>query len=222
MTNRNSSPVSSNQHDVHHELVSRVRHHASSAYQRPIASHSHAAFELSDARVRDHGGPVILDSGCGTAESTRKLAQSFPCHLVIGIDKSHVRLSRNRDQMRPENLHIVRANCIDFWRLACAARWPIERHYLLYPNPWPKAKHLNRRWHGHPVFRSLLALGGILELRSNWEIYVTEFAVALRALGFDCSGPSDYFPSDAISQFERKYRTSGHRLFQLTSCLRAS
>ena len=222
MTRNKSSLVRSNQQDVHRELVSRVLHHANSDYRRPIASHSRAAFEVSNALVRAHGGPIILDSGCGTADSTRILARSFPNSLVIGIDKSLVRLGRIADENPPENLQIVRANCIDFWRLASVAGWPVERHYLLYPNPWPKGKHLQRRWHAHPVFPSLVALGGTLELRSNWKIYVAEFALALDTLGFEYCGPRKYEASDALTPFERKYRASGHRLYQLQSCLTKS
>jgi tRNA (guanine-N7-)-methyltransferase len=215
----NSSPVSSNQGDVHRELVSRVRRHARTLYRRPIASHSKICFDQCAARIDAHGGPIILDSGCGTGESTRILAHTFPSRIVIGLDKSRVRLSQPLGQKLPKNLCLVRANCVDFWRLASAANWSIERHYLLYPHPWPKAKHLQRRWHGHPVFSSLVALGGCLELRSNWEIYVREFALALQTLGFASCGPSRYVPDDPVSPFERKYDASEHRIYRLTSRL---
>ena len=53
---------------------------------------------------------------------------------------------------------------------------------FLYPNPWPKKKHLGRRWHGAPVFPALVKLGGELEMRSNWQTYLDEFALALACL----------------------------------------
>ena len=61
--------------------------------------------------------------------------------------------------------------------LAPAARADIclARHYVLYPNPWPKIGHLARRWHGHAVFPDLLALGGVFECRSNWRIYIEKW-----------------------------------------------
>ena len=77
---------------------------------------------------------------------------------------------------------MLQANLIDFWRLSVQTEWRLQKHYLLYPNPWPKKKHLQRRWHGHPVFPSILELGGELELRTNWKIYADEFNQAVNLL----------------------------------------
>ena len=30
---------------------------------------------------------------------------------------------------------LVRANCIDFWRLVWESDLPVESHFILYPNP---------------------------------------------------------------------------------------
>lgn len=38
--------------------------------------------------------------------------------------------------------------------------------------------HTKRRWHGHPVFPILVALGGQIEVRASWEGYLKEFRVA--------------------------------------------
>jgi hypothetical protein len=46
----------------------------------------------------------------------------------------------------------VRADLVDYWRLLAEAGIGLARHYILYPNPWPKIGHLARRWHAHPVF----------------------------------------------------------------------
>ena len=214
-----SRNVTSNQDDVHQDLVEVVRKHQCSHYRRPIASFSEAPFVQADDIVRAHGGPVILDSGCGTGESSFFLAASNPEHLVIAIDKSAVRIGRGDEPGSVDNLHIIRGNCIDFWRLAAQANWPIERHFLLYPTPWPKAHHLLRRWHGHPVFSALLELGGMLELRSNWAIYINEFALALATAGVCCDELGPFRPTKAITAFERKYLANNHELFCLIAQL---
>ena len=137
--------------------------------------------------------------------------------LAGDIDKSAVRLARA--PKLPENARIVRAELSDFWRLAHAAAWRVRHHYLLYPNPWPKPAHLQRRWHGHPVFPQLLALGGRLELRSNFGLYVEEFSRALKLAGVVDVKVVSFPVEHAISPFERKYARSGHELFQLTAQL---
>jgi len=91
---------------------------------------------------------------------------------------------------------------------------PPVRHYLLYPNPWPKIGQLARRWHGHPVFPTIVALGGELECRSNWRIYIEEFALALTQLSGQPLQCEAYAPASPITPFEKKYLASGHELWR--------
>lgn len=63
------------------------------------------------------------------------------------------------------NAILLRAELSDFFSLvAYKSDWIVRSHYLLYPNPYPKAKHLKRRWHGHPIFPVMLTLGKYLRL----------------------------------------------------------
>jgi len=176
------------------------------------------AFDDLQAIVSAERRPLVLDSGCGTGESTRRLAKAFPDVLVIGVDKSAARLGRTgatRFPFRDGNAVWLRADLATFWRLALTAGWRLQRHYLLYPNPWPKPGQLQRRWHGHPVFADLLALGGRLELRTNWSIYAAEFAAAIAALTGQAITPCTVPPGEALSPFELKYRASGHALYSV-------
>lgn len=164
------------------------------------------------------GAPVVLDSGCGTGGSSQRLAEMFPQCLVIGVDQSLARLSKSGAGSgfhQNGNCVLLRAELSTFWRLLLAADVQVERHYLLYPNPWPKAAHLKRRWHGHPVFPSLLNLGGAIELRCNWEIYAMEFAQAINlATGADLQ-VGKIEPESGISLFEQKYQERGQTLYSV-------
>ena len=96
----------------------------------------------------------------------------------------------------------------------------VARHCIFYPNPWPKAEHLGRRWHGHPRFADLLRLGGRLELRTNWPVYAQEFAHALQVAGHAATlGVVAAPEAEPISPFERKYALSGHTLWLLQAQL---
>jgi tRNA (guanine-N7-)-methyltransferase len=170
--------------------------------------------------------PLILDAGCGVGESSVALARAFPTHYVIGVDQSAVRLQRGRQcpqaqreqggerRAWPANLDLVRADLVDYWRLLADAGLRLDRHYLLYPNPWPKIGHLRRRWHGHPVFPTLLALGGVLECRSNWLIYIAEHCLAVEQLTGRAAVCQSFVPEQPMTPFERKYLESGHGLFR--------
>ena len=221
-TTQHSRPVRSAQQEVHTRLAAVVDAHLQNAWRAPLHPPSVAAFDALQAFLANDARGLVLDSGCGTGESTRLIARAWPDCLVIGIDKSAARLAKSGTTgfpYREGNAVWLRAELATFWRLARSAGWRLRRHYLLYPNPWPKPGQLLRRWHAHPVFPDLLRLGGALEMRCNWEIYALEFAAAAnQVLGTDVR-PRPLGESGITTPFERKYRASGHPLYSVSlSC----
>ncbi|NEX63831.1 tRNA (guanine(46)-N(7))-methyltransferase TrmB [Noviherbaspirillum galbum] len=215
----NSRPIHSKQVDVHEHLHALVARHASSSFRKPIAPYNEAAFESAIAAWRAAGAsPLILDAGCGVGLSTRHLAAQYPGHFVIGVDQSADRLARQVawPGEASANLVLARADLVDFWRLMQRNQISPERQYVLYPNPWPKPAHLSRRWHGHAVFPTVVALGGAFECRSNWKIYIDECAAALEQLTGMAAEVSRWQPDSPMTPFEEKYLASGHDLWRCT------
>lgn len=214
--------MASDQLGPHPDLDARVERHRRHAFRRPPHTASVAAFERAGAWLAAQGAaPLILDIGCGTGDSSRALAHAHPDAAVVGIDKSAARLIRRRRTNSPDNLLLLQANALDVLPRARAAGWRCDRVALYYPNPWPKAAQLNKRWHGSPVFADLIALGGQLELRCNWRTYADEMQLALRAFGV-ASEVGTLAVATPISLFEAKYAASGHTLWRLTANLGAA
>lgn len=208
--------ISSNQRQPHDKLAATVARHLAHPFRKPYAQHNIDAFNRAQAWLAEHppGRPLILDSFCGVGESTRTLAAHYPDALVIGVDKSAHRLAKHAaDATGAENYLLARADVDDFWRLAVAGGWQLSQHYLLYPNPWPKPGQLGYRVQGSAVFPALLQLGGAVELRSNWSVYVAEFALALE-IADQRADVSQYQPQAAITPFERKYSQAGQVLWR--------
>jgi tRNA G46 methylase TrmB len=204
--------IQSNQLTTHENLASLVRKHLTTPWQKPIPDHTAAAAKELISWLRSDSIPWILDSFCGTGMSTRLLAEQYPDHLIIGVDQSQSRLTRHQYGVST-NYRLVRAECEPLWQCLGQAGLQPKQHFLLYPNPWPKAKHASRRIHGHPGFADLLRLGGTIELRTNWAIYAQEFAQAFAIAGGH--GELKTLPlQPPLTLFEQKYQSWGQLLWQ--------
>lgn len=211
----NSHTVTSNQPHLHHKLAAVVQRHLDTSHRAPVSEHNRQAFQILSDELAARPRPLVLDSFCGTGHSTAALAARHPGHLIVGIDQSAQRLGKHPGSEN-SNYLLLRANCEDIWTLLNEDRRRIDFHYLLYPNPWPKSGHLQRRIHGHASFPQLLRLGGHLELRSNWQIYVEEFGFAMHLAGHHGSVKKIAGSGAPLTLFEQKYRQSGHPLWSYT------
>ncbi|GAA6204645.1 SAM-dependent methyltransferase [Thalassotalea sp. SU-HH00458] len=217
-----SKEIVTNQPGIHEKLAEIVQKHLAHPSKKPFQAHTVEAFELAHRRVLAHQGEIILDSCCGVGQSTRLLAKKNPQALVIGVDKSAHRIERNDEELRTstdthevDNFILVRADLNDFYRLVKQAKWSVSQHYILYPNPWPKAKHVQRRWHGSAVFPEIIAIGKEIILRSNWRLYLEEFQFSADITGR--SGTiSQVNDEQPLTPFEAKYQLSGQVCWQLS------
>jgi tRNA (guanine-N7-)-methyltransferase len=210
------------QTSVHEDLNEVVARHAAHPFLKPILAHNQRAFDtMMQAWAQRGFAPLIIDAGCGVGESTLHIARDHPECFVVGIDQSQVRIQTHKtwwhDAM-PENFIWLRADLIDFWRLLHAqleARGTkLHKHFILYPNPYPKIGQLHKRWHGHSVFPHIVALGGQLEVRSNWGVYVSEFAQAVAQISQRQPARIGQMQDvSAITPFERKYQLRNEPLF---------
>jgi tRNA (guanine-N7-)-methyltransferase len=212
----NSRFISSAQDGPHRDLEALVRRHMAHPFRKPILDYNREAFSAAMAarEAWRSGAPLILDAGCGVGWSTLRIAEQFPDHFVLGVDQSSDRIERGKPMQLPANAALIRADLVDFWRLLAENGVRLARHYNLYPNPWPKIGHLARRWQGHAVFPVWRALGGELECRSNWQIYIEEMALALSLLSQQSVQAEPWDTVDPMTPFEKKYLASGHCLWR--------
>lgn len=214
-----SRSIQSAQHGVHPRLIRCLERYARRPSESQPAAHTRESFAQVSPWL-ESGQALILDSGCGTAESSRWLAEHYPEHLILAVDQSAHRLQQaglpdHQLTIKQDNLILIRAEVTGFCQLLRRAAIDVERHLILYPNPWPKARHLQRRYHAHPLFGDLIAISARIECRTNWSIYAEEFALAL---SFHLGVPVESHTLSEVTPmtaFERKYHHSGHMLYRV-------
>ncbi len=214
-----SRTISTNQTGIHQNLHKIVTRHLACVSQKPLSIHTQEAFQDAISWLGNWQGDLILDSCCGVGESTVNIARAHPNARVIGIDKSALRTDKHSSYASTlQNYLVLRADLNDFLRLLVTSDKKLTKHYLLYPNPYPKSAHLQRRWYATSALKDILKLGGLLEVRSNWQLYIEEFSAALDIV--NVKNQVTLFESNkAITPFERKYWQSGQSSWQLIANL---
>ena len=139
---------------------------------RELSGPKHIRHGTSSAHENDSGSDD--DEAKGSGEATAK--GSHEPNTKVDIDNQDD--SRVHVQKVKDNVLLVRVELVHFWRLWDEQGYVADRHYLLYPNPYPKKARLKQRWYAHPSFPILLRVSGgnPLIVRSNWKQYLQEFA----------------------------------------------
>ena len=200
--------INSKQIGIHNNLERLLHKHRDHAFRAPISATQQQAFQQFLALIDDR--PLLLDAGCGTGLSTVQLSEQYPQHCVIGVDKSLHRLQRASGDAK-----LLQADLIALWQQCASENMHIDKLFLLYPNPWPKAKHIQRRFHGHAIFPTLLSLCNSIECRSNWKLYLEEMAFAIEVLTGESATVKAITPEKALTRFEDKYCQSNTPVYQL-------
>lgn len=218
---KESNPVISNQVGVHENILPLLERYKITKFKKPYSEESIKSFAEIRKWVSVMGDkPLILDLGCGVGESSFHLGSKYSDCLVVGIDKSLDRLERNNSFKKelPDNILLVRGDLIDLWRMFYEnqGEFKIKKQYILYPNPYPKKKHLKLRWYGQPVFSSIMNLNCPMELRSNWSQYLEDFLFASKVFHPGLHGEVEQFvPEVCVTPFERKFLNSSQCLYRL-------
>ena len=90
---------------------------------------------------------IIFEAGCGHGHWLTDYAEANPSSICAGIDLISWRVRKGNEKKAKrglQNLHFYKAELSEFLdALPEAIRF--DRTILLFPDPWPKAKHHRRR-----------------------------------------------------------------------------
>jgi len=90
---------------------------------------------------------IVFEAGCGHGHWLADYAEKSPEQTCVGIDLIAGRVQKailKRDKRKLDNLHFFKAELMEFIEvLPESIRFDMT--VLLFPDPWPKAKHHRRR-----------------------------------------------------------------------------
>lgn len=177
--------------------------------------------------------PLVVEIGCGVGLHPITFSRRHPDVNMIAIEHTRNKFERLQRRIashtpQPANLAAINANAIS-WLAAHGQPASLAAVFLLYPNPWPKSRHSNQRWHHMPFMAFLLSRlvpGGTLTMATNLAWYAAEAEATLRqrfpAAGITLANFTKANAPPHIgegrSHFERKYLAAGQTCHELTLC----
>lgn len=172
------------------------------------------------------GAPLEVDLGCGDGSFLLEMAQHYPDRRFLGVERllGRVRkVCRRARQMELQNLKVLRLESLYTveWLLP---RNSISRIHLLFPDPWPKARHHKRRLFQEPFLRAIEAAlipGGEFNFKTDHAAYFEwaqeELAAYPPLNRIEPLPDTEFYP---VTDFERQWTEQGravHALRALTA-----
>jgi tRNA (guanine-N7-)-methyltransferase len=121
----------------------------SESHARELAKQEKRKSELLAELDADLEGvdEILFEAGCGHGHWLTSYAEAHPDTVCVGVDLISWRIRKGiekRDKRGLANLHFYKAELGEFMEVL-PERIRFERTVLLFPDPWPKARHHRRR-----------------------------------------------------------------------------
>ncbi len=164
--------------------------------------------------------PVVLEIGCGHGHAAIAYAAHHPDHDVLAMDVHLPGLARmlaGAEAAGVSNLRVEQGDAVVFLEDRVTPQTFAAVH-LFFPDPWPKTKHVKRRFVSEPnldLLATVLRPGGHLLVATDQDFYaehvLAEVAAHPRFTAYRTQRPA-WRPTDG---FEAKGRAAGRAISEL-------
>lgn len=159
-----------------------------------------------------------IEVGCGKGQLISSMAERYPNNLYIGIEKFDSVICRAITKVKEKEI----TNCLLIRHDAALLldmfdKGEVDKVYLSFPDPWPKARHEKRRLTS-PIFmdmyRVILKKGGEIRLKTdNYDLYQYSLESMIPYLDNPKYGIREYTDDELTTEFEDKFRKLGNKIY---------
>ena len=175
--------------------------------------------ELDLGAVFSKTQPVEVDLGCGDGSFIVEMAAQNPERNFLGIERllGRVRSASHKiAHRRLTNARVIRIETSYAIRDLLQPK-SIDRFHLMFPDPWPKRRHQNRRIVSRDFLESAhraLKSNGILRITTDQHEYAREIQRLVGETKLFSETPND---DEAIpsSAFQRRFADLGTQIHRL-------
>lgn len=167
---------------------------------------------------------TTIEIGCGVGFHPIAYGKNNPDHGIVAIERTktkYLAFARRLDNHdRPKNIYPYNGDALN-WLPANVLPETVNKYFLLYPNPYPKAAQANKRWHRNPLMHKIkesLKPAGTIHFASNEKWLVDETLQYMQDYwGFALQDMQEVRGEIAnpLTHFEKKYLKRGDTCYRL-------
>lgn len=173
--------------------------------------------------------PIYIEIGMGKGQFLLTLAKQNPDVNYIGIERYSSVLLRALEKFDTEEfceLTNIRFICMNAFELPEVFEYgEVEKIYLNFSDPWPKARHADRRLTSTKFFAQydkVLAKEGVVEFKTDNRLLfdfsleqVEEAGWKLLAHTFDLHHDESMNAGNVMTEYEEKFSSMGNPIHKL-------
>lgn len=173
--------------------------------------------------------PIQIEIGMGKGQFILNLAKSNPEINYIGIERYSSVLLRGLEKYNEEEyceLENIRFICMDAKEIGeVFEKEEIDKIYLNFSDPWPKARHASRRLTSKEFlarYDQVLKKAGCIEFKTDnkglFEFSLEEVDLAkwvLRQHTFDLHNHVDMMQGNIMTEYEAKFSSMGNPIHKM-------
>ncbi len=163
--------------------------------------------------------PLRIEIGCGKGDFIVGTAEKEPDVNFLAVEKVSDVLVIAAEKVKASGLENVRVCCIDAKELTeIFEAHTIDRIYLNFSDPWPKARHEKRRLTYRTfleIYKQILKEDGAIYFKTdNRGLFdfsleeFKEFGIRMEKLTFDLHN-SEYMEGNVMTEYEKRFSSMG-------------